>query len=384
MKLNLDDFELDLYRCLQCGYCMSVCPMYGELGWESASPRGKIFYLKQLTEKSFFDRLFGSKITVNDDFITRIYQCTGCGACEEVCHEDIKLHDLWKKVKDYIFEEGLISIEPHKAVHSRIKTYRNPFGEPPENRGNWILDDIKLSNNPDVVFFQGCTESYRKQELAQTTARILQKSDVPFTSLGSDEWCCGSICINTGQFDYVEEYATHNVQAIVDSGADTLVAACAGCYNTIKNEYPKIVGDLPFQLFHVSEYLEELIQNGKLKFSKTIDKTVTFHDSCHLGRGAGVFDAPRNVITSIPGIKLNEMLRSRELSRCCGAGCGCAAAFNHLATSLAMDRVIEAKETGADLIVTTCPFCNLNLNRVAQENELLNTVDVVQLAYEAI
>ncbi|MCK5561413.1 MAG: (Fe-S)-binding protein [Thermoplasmata archaeon] len=384
MELKLDKFEYDLYTCLQCGYCQSVCPMYDQLGWESASPRGKLFYVKQLTERNFFDALLGRKLKIDGEFIQRIYQCTGCGACEEVCHENIKLHELWKKIKDNFFEQGLINIDVHKKVHERIYKYKNPFGEPPENRGNWLPKDVKLSKNPEVVFFQGCTESYRKQELAQTTVRILHKAGVPFTILGAEEWCCGSICINTGQIDYIDEYAKHNVKAIKETGATTLVAACAGCYNTIKNEYPKLVGELPVELYHVSEYVEKIIKEKKLKFTKTIDKTVTFHDSCHLGRGAGVFDAPRNVLNSIPGIKLTEMYRSRERSRCCGAGCGCVAAFNDIASALAKDRVQEAEDVGAELIVTTCPFCNLNLNRAGEDNGGMKTVDVVELAYQAL
>jgi Fe-S oxidoreductase len=384
MKVKIPEITEDMYTCLQCGYCTSICPMFEQLGWESASPRGKIFYLKQLTQRNFMDTILRREIEVNEEFITRMSQCTGCGACEEVCHVNIKLHEFWKKVKEWMFEEGLISIEAHKKVHERIHKHRNPFAEPPENRGQWLPEDIILSNRPEVVFFTGCTEAYRKQEMAITTARVLQKLNIPFTILGPAEWCCGSICINTGQIDYIKEYAEHNANAIKNTGARILVAACAGCYNTIKNEYPKIIGDLPFKLYHVSEFLEELINEGKLQFSNTIEKTVTFHDSCHLGRGAGVFDAPRNVIKNIPGITFVEMLRSRELSRCCGAGCGCVAAFKPIAVALALERVMEGQRTGADLIITTCPFCNLNLNNVAKDNDLIKTMDVVQLVYEAL
>jgi Fe-S oxidoreductase len=358
--------------------------MFELLGWESASPRGKIFYLKQLSQRGFFDRFKKRNKVMDDVFLTRIFQCTGCGACEEVCHVNIELHELWKKVKTWIFEQGLIKIDTHKKVHERIYKYRNPFGEPPENRGDWFPKDLTLSDDPDIVFFQGCTEAYRRQELAETTVRIFEKAKVKYTILGPDEWCCGSICINTGQIDYIKEYTTHNVNAIKKTGAKALVVACAGCYNTIKNEYPKIYGKLPFKLYHVSEYLEKLIKQKKLKFKKTLNKDVTFHDSCHLGRGAGVFEAPRKVITQIPGVNLIEMVRNRKLSRCCGAGCGCAAAFNELASELSFERLKEAKRTGAELIVTTCPFCNLNLNNVAKEKNMLKTVDVTQLAYEAL
>jgi Fe-S oxidoreductase len=358
--------------------------MFEKIGWESASPRGKIFYLKQFKDRSFFEKLVGKNKKLDDVFLTRIFQCTGCGACEEVCHVNIELHELWKKVKNQLFKQGLIKIDTHKAVRERIKKYRNPFSEPPEDRGKWFPKDLKVSKNPEVVFFQGCTEAYRRQELAETTVRILEKAGVKYTILGPEEWCCGSILINTGQTDFVKEYATHNVKAIEKTGAKALVVACAGCYNTIKNEYPKIGGELPFELYHVTEYLEKLIDEKKLKFTKPIIKTVTFHDSCHLGRGGGIFEAPRNVIKKIPGITLREMVRNRRMSRCCGAGCGCAAAFNELASDLAFERLKEAKKTKADLIVTTCPFCNLNLNKVAKDNNMLKTVDVTQLAYEAL
>ncbi|UCF07638.1 MAG: (Fe-S)-binding protein [Thermoplasmata archaeon] len=384
MGINIEGIDLDIYSCLQCGYCTSICPMFEQLGWESASPRGKIFYIKQLTQRNLLDRILRREIEVSEEFITRMFQCTGCGACEEVCHVNIPLHELWKRVKEWFFEEGLIQIEAHKKVHDRIHQHKNPFAEPTENRGKWFPEDLTLSSTPEIVFFQGCTEAYRKQEMAETTARLLTKADVPFTILGADEWCCGSICINTGQIDYIKEFASHNINTIEKTGAKALVAACAGCYNTIKNEYPKIVGELPFKLYHVSEFLETLIRDGRLQFSKNLDMTVTFHDSCHLGRGAGVFDAPRNVINSIPGVTLVEMVRSRELSRCCGAGCGCVAAFRSIAVALATERVMEAQSTGAEKIITTCPFCNLNLNNVAQDNDLIKTMDVVQLAYQAV
>jgi Fe-S oxidoreductase len=384
MQQELPDFDEDLYQCFQCGYCTSICPMFEKIGWESASPRGKIFYLKQLKQKSFMDRMFGRKKKISDEFLTRIYQCTGCGACEEVCQLNLELHGLWKRVKKWIFDQGLIKIDSHKEVRNRIFKYRNPFSEPPENRGKWFPSDLKQSDEPEVVFFQGCTEAYRRQELAETTVRLLDKAKVPYRILGPEEWCCGSILINTGQTDYVKEYITHNVRAIVRTGAKTMIAACAGCYNTFKNEYPKFIGKLPFKVYHVSEYLEQLIKDKRLEFTKPINKTITFHDSCHLGRGAGVFDAPRNVIKSIPGLKLVEMVRNRRLSRCCGAGCGCAKAFNELASSLAVDRVKEAENTGAELIATTCPFCNLNMNNAAKENNMIKTLDVLQLAYQAI
>lgn len=393
--VKLSDLDKKLYACLQCGYCRASCPVYDQIGWESATPRGKVYFLKEISRNGPLDRLFGRKAELNPKFTERMWQCTSCAACEEECHAGIHFADLWEQVKERMVKEGWGPLDAHRTIFERIATpsKRNPFHDDKDpnkdlisKRGAWLPQDVKLSPDPDVMFFAGCTESYRRQDLAQASVRLLAKAGVKFSILGPDEWCCGSPLLRTGQTELVKkELIQHNVNEMEKRGVPVLLTACAGCYNTIKRDYPKVFGKLPFKLYHISEFLEKLIKEKKLVLSKPVSKSVTYHDPCHLGRHAKVFVAPRNVIKAIPGIKYVEMERNKMKSRCCGAGGGFKAQFNDMAESIAVERIREAKEAGAELIVTTCPFCGVNLNAGAKKAGIdLKTVDLVQLVSQAV
>jgi heterodisulfide reductase subunit D len=378
--------ERELYACLQCGYCRAVCPVYGETGWESDNPRGKLYALKQLANRGPMDLILRRNPKPGEEYKQRLYHCTSCGACDEVCHVNIKLAHLWEELKEWMIKQGYEPLEAHKKIYERVKRVRNPYDEPIEKRDAWLTDKSVLSPNPEVLFFAGCTASYRVGFLGQAVAKILTASDVKFNILGSDEWCCGSPLLRTGQADIVRsELAPHNMRAIETRGVNALVTACAGCYNTIKNDYPRIVGQPTYKLYHLTEYLEKLLKDKRLVLSKEFKKKVTYHDPCHLGRHARVFEAPRNVINAIPGIEFVEMAYNREMAHCCGAGGGYKSAFNYSAESIAAKRVREAEEVGAELIITSCPFCQVNLNAGAKNiGSKIKTVDIVQVVEQVI
>jgi len=378
--------ERELYACLQCGYCKAVCPVYGETGWESDNPRGKLYALKQLANRGPMDVILRRNPKPSEEYKQRLYHCTSCGACDEVCHVNIKLAHLWEELKEWMLKQGYEPLEAHKKIYERVKRVRNPYDEPIEKRDAWLTDKSVLSPNPEVLFFAGCTASYRVGFLGQAVAKILKAADVKFNILGSDEWCCGSPLLRTGQADIVRsELAPHNTRAIETRGVNALVTACAGCYNTIKNDYPKIIGKPTYKLYHLTEYLEKLLKEKRLVLSKEFKKKVTYHDPCHLGRHARVFEAPRNVIKAIPGIDFVEMAYNREMAHCCGAGGGYKSAFNYSAESIAAKRVREAEEVGAELIITSCPFCQVNLNAGAKNiGSKVKTVDIVQVLEQVI
>jgi len=182
-----------------------------------------------------------------------------------------------------------------------------------------------------------------------------------------------------------KDLAPHNTKAIETSGVNAVITACAGCYNTIKNDYPKIVGAPTYKLYHLTEYLEKLIKEKRLAIKKDYKHKVTYHDPCHLGRHARVFDAPRNVLKAIPGLDLIEMPYNRESAHCCGAGGGYKSAFNYSAENIAAKRVQEAEEVGAEMIVTSCPFCQVNLNAGAKKiGSKIKTLDIVQVLEQVI
>ncbi|MBU1159200.1 MAG: (Fe-S)-binding protein [Candidatus Thermoplasmatota archaeon] len=383
---KLSEIEKDLDACLQCGYCRDTCPVYKQIGWESATPRGKVFYLKQIKNKTPVDTLLGRKPKIDEKFVERIFQCTSCAACEHNCHVEIDFAKLWEEVKEWLIDQGHGPMEAHKKIKERVLAKRNPYDEPKEKRPAWLPKDVKLSDDPEVVFFTGCTEAYRMQPLAVATAKLMDKAGIKFTTMGEEEWCCGSPLLRTGQkIPVMQEIAPHNVQEMERHGWKTMVTACAGCYNTMKNDYPKMVGKPSFKIYHISEYLEKLIKENKLKFTKEFKKKVAYHDPCHLGRHAKVYDAPRNVLKAIPGLELVVMKHEEEDSQCCGAGGGFKSAFNDMAENIAADRVKEAVDAGAELIVTSCPFCQVNLNAGAKKAGVdIKTMDVVQVALQAL
>jgi len=372
--------------CMQCGYCRATCPVYQELPWESASPRGKIYYMKEYYESKIKKGSFGKgkDKKIDEDFAKMLYWCTSCGACEVNCHVEMPLPEMWEDLKAWAVENGLGPLAAHKVFLERIHEKKNPFNEEPATRGDWAKE-FKLSPRPDVLFFGGCTESYRMQILAQASIKVLQKAGVKVGVLGGEEWCCTSPLLRTGQRSETKPFAKHLREQIIKSGAKTVISACSGCYATLKNDHSKVMGKHPFELYHLSEYIEMLIKKGKLKFKTKINRKVTYHDPCHLGRHGKVFEAPRNVIKSIPGIELIEMPNNRKNSACCGAGAGFKAQFNENAENIAAKRIREAQGTGADEMITTCPFCNVNLNGGAKKAGVeMKTKDLVQLILEAL
>lgn len=383
---KINEIEKDLYACLQCGYCRDVCPVYGQIGWESSTPRGKVYYLKQIAGRTPMDRLLRRQSKITPEFVERVFQCTSCGACEHKCHVEIEFPKLWEEVKEWLISEGHGPPEAHKKIKERVAAKKNPYDEPKEKRPAWLPKDINLSDKPEVIFFTGCTEAFRMQPLAVATAKLLDKAGVKFNILGEDEWCCGSPLLRTGQKGIVmNEIAPHNVREMEKRGWNTMITACAGCFNTIKNDYPKLTGKPSFKIFHLTEFLDKLIKDGRLKFTKEYKKKVGYHDPCHLGRHAKVFDAPRNVLKAIPGLQLIEMKAEREDSQCCGAGGGFKSAFNNMAEEVAADRVKQFVEAGAEVIATSCPFCQVNLNAGAKRAGLdIKTVDITQIALQAV
>jgi heterodisulfide reductase subunit D len=225
--------------------------------------------------------------------------------------------------------------------------------------------------------------------LAFATSRVLNKLGIKFAMLGEEEWCCGSALIRTGQVhvnNVARELARHNVEALKKKGAKKVLFACAGCFRAAKIDWPRLLGEeLPFEVIHITQFLADLIKEDKIKWEKSINKTVTYHDPCHLGRHVGVFNAPRFVLSHIPGIKFVEMDRSKEFQRCCGAGGGVKAGIPDLAVAMGEARVKDALETNADILSSACPFCKRNLSdgRDALKSDIV-VEDVIELVAEAL
>ena len=370
-----------LYTCIRCGDCRvahkaataskevyGVCPVLDALGFEAYGARGRLILVRSVVE----GRLKASQV------VDPVYTCTTCGICREVClareGDGVETHRIVEAFRASLYSMG---VAPARAEEfsKRVVEQMNPYGEPRERRLQGIDPG---SPGAKVVYFVGCTTAYRRRELAEATTSLLRKLGVEF-KLIRGEVCCGSPLLRLGNVELARELAERNLKAIEEEGAETVVFSCAGCYRAFKLDYPKLVGEVPFKLVHVATLLSKAPQLGQLKAK------VTYHDPCHLGRHLGEYDPPRQALLKIRGLELVEMKRIRKYSYCCGAGGGVKGLYPSVALKLAERRLMEAAETGAEVLATACPFCKHNLAEAASRLKLpLQVLDVVELAQKAL
>ena len=211
-----------------------------------------------------------------------------------------------------------------------------------------------------MLYFRGCTAREKQTDISKATEELLALAGIDYHVL-EDEKCCGSVLLRTGFESEAKEQIEKNTEVLKD---EKIIVSCAGCYKTLKEDYEGL------DVIHISQLLDELIRENKLELTKT-DLDVTYHDSCHLGRHCNVFDEPRNVIESVAN--LVEMENNRENSLCCGAGGGVKSAYPEIASQMAQSRIAQAKETNCKTLVTSCPFCKLNL-----ENDEIEVLDLTE------
>jgi Fe-S oxidoreductase len=255
-----------------------------------------------------------------------------------------------------------------------IKNYGNPWMQPRRARGNWTRGlEVLGVENPDVGFFAGCSLAYLSPETARAAVAALRAAGMNPVALGSDEACCGSPLLRVGQREVFLKIAKDNIARFEDAGVRKIVAACPGCLKALR-EYRDLFADFDAEVVHVSEVLAAAIDEGRLELRAPKPVSVTYHDPCHLGRGCGIYDEPRRVIEAIEGVTLVEMERSREYSACCGAGGGVWTAFPELSHEIGSKRAEMARSTGADLVITSCPWCEQNLSQFIAVKDLLDLV----------
>ncbi|MBU0969854.1 MAG: (Fe-S)-binding protein [Proteobacteria bacterium] len=381
---------IELDACTRCGECLSWCPVYDQDSKENLIPRRKIMDFLRIarSQNGFLARIMESdkigeslkrkigkicgyeEITRKQmaEFVSNLYECSTCGQCEVVCPAHIDTVNLWEELRRLIVRAGYGPLEPQKALRKSVMTYDNPWQQPRAGRTKWsrrakkenlIADEPReiQKTKGKVLLFFGCTASYdaNVKQVAINTINILETLGIDYGVLGKDEKCCGSVLLRMGDPEYKRLFK-ENLDQFNSLGIDTLISSCSGCFKTIMQDYPKI-GKLNFEVLHTVEYLARLVKSGKLTFPHPVNKTITFHDPCHLGRATGGFDAPRMIIEAIPGLSLVEMPRNRAYSRCCGAGGGLKAGFPDIQGRMAQRRIKEAEDTGATELASCCPFC---------------------------
>jgi heterodisulfide reductase subunit D len=396
---KLDVLALMRYdACTRCGECTSTCPTGGEVqDVELVTPRGKILRLREFYKAQYGlkARLLGPKQIPEDqlkELSSRAYECTICGQCKTVCPAHLDTIEMWENMREFLVANGLAPLPAHESIIKSIENYGNPWMQPRTQRSRWskkIEKEVKIKDamkeKCEVLFFVGCTAAYDPniRNMALDTARVLGKASIDFGILGDDEGCCGSTLLRTGLLEPARKLAQKNIEMFEKASPSVIVTSCAGCYKTIRQDYPK-VGKVSARVVHITQFVNELIDSGRLKLEKRVDGVVTFHDPCHLGRHNLLYDEPRKILQSIPGLKLVEMERNRAEARCCGAGGGVKTAFPDLAQKISLLRVEDAERTGADTLTTSCPFCYQSLKTsIDAKGSKLKMMDLMELVRQS-
>ncbi len=382
---------LEMGACTNCQVCADVCPAV------SASLDGQlsaIYRMKGLNQVlkgrgGFLSRLLGRKAPSSEewkDFSNTVFRCTLCGNCEEVCPVGIHLKDLWLSLRQDMVHSGHY---PKKInmIRDNLAEDRNVFAEDNEERAEWVDDmrdppvDGYIREKADIVYFTGCTAAYFPvaQKIPIALVEILDRSNVDFTLLGKEEWCCGFPMLGAGLKDMFDTFKTHNLEALREKGAKEVLFACPSCYQMWREYYPD-----EFKISHATQFLTELIREKRVPLQE-LDLTVTYHDPCDLGRGAREFEAPREVLRSIPGLRFVELPQNRENCQCCGGGGNLEMVDAKLSAQIAKRKIEEILSTGADAIITSCQQCVRTMMTYVRRNKIsLEVLDITQLVRRAL
>jgi Fe-S oxidoreductase/nitrate reductase gamma subunit len=389
---------INFSACTKCGRCNEICPSTSAM--EPFSPREFIAQAKEYTNvkfnplsriKWFRERLLGSISAAPEISPEQIWYCTTCRACLEVCPVYIGALEPIRRVRTAEIEEG--SRVPPLLTKSLETLYMfdNPWERSKKKRSEWpgglTVPDLTQGAKADLCYFVGCTTSFdtRGQKLARAFVKIMTHSGVSFGTLGQKETCCGDIARRVGEEGLFEEQVKKTSDLFKGYGIRDLVTSSPHCFNLFKNEYPdyrefKTPGKgKPFRVRHYTQLLDELMERELIKPLKTLNIKVTYHDPCYLGRYNRIYEAPRKIIRAIPGVSLVEMAHFGPDSLCCGGGGGRMWQELEGEKRLSEVRIREAVDTGADVIVTSCPYCLIMLEDALKTADLEGKIRVMDL-----
>lgn len=366
---------IELDACVSCSECLRWCPIQDVTGDPSISPPEKIREMKDFVEeeRGLKAWLFGSK-EISEKRLERfkdiLWKCVLCGNCGVVCEVGIDTKKLWWTLRKSVCESRVGTPEPLKGTLVNYSKNRSPFPKPLTHRYRfWLPEDIKIANRAEIGFYEGCGGAWDAPQSAEGAARLLNAGG-PFTLLDpEDAWCCGwPMVTGPGDWSVMPELVNKLVTAIKNKGIKRLTMVCPMCRDIMKYLYPEYYGDeLPFECVMVSEIVAEYIEEGRIKFKKRLDETVTNHDPCSLARphvGPPILEAPRKILRALPGVRVVEMERHGELTRCCGGAAGQRPLNPDLVVKMAKELLFEAKRAGADTIVTSCVACYVTLSAI--------------------
>ena len=382
---------IEMEACTNCQICADVCPAVTVAQDGELSGVYRIKGLKEIVKgrRGLFRKIFGKRERAEKDrvhFSDTVFRCNLCGSCQEICPVGIRLKDLWITLRhDMVYSNSY----PEKIdmIRENLEETHNVFAEDNEERAEWVEDmrdppdDGFIKDQAEVVYFTGCTAAYFPvaQKIPVAFAQIMEKGGVDLTLLGEEEWCCGFPLLGAGSMDMFQQFADHNLEAVRKKGATKVVLACPSCYQMWREFYPH-----EFEISHASQFIVELVKQNRIPL-RELPLKVTYHDPCDLGRGARVFDEPREVIRSIPGVEFVELPRNRENCQCCGGGGNLEMMDAELAAGIAGQKIEEVISTGVQAVVTSCQQCVRTLTTYVRRNKIaIEVMDITELVHRAL
>ena len=406
--MSLEEYRRDAWDCVRCSHCKyihpykvrslrfsKICPSSMYYFFDGYSAQGRLDIARGLIDKELEESSLGELQEV-------IYSCTLCGSCDVMCkyYNDIDPLLVCEELRVKCVEAGYIPPELQEIIES-IKRNGNPLLQPRKERRQWAkglnLKDIAKSE-AKILYYPGCNYSYdpKLQKTPRLTANILKKAGIDFGILGDKEMCCGALALQAGDRNSFNSLAEANIYTFHRLGVEKIITSCPICYSTFKIDYKRYGWETKFKVLHSTEFLEQLFKKGILKLNKKVPFIATYHDPCHLGRLGepykewkgkrvkygrydpptkelrqgtyGSYEAPRTLLNKIKGLKLVEMERSKEYSFCCGAGGGVKHIYPDFSLATAVERIEEAVATGAEALVTSCPWCESNFENAIQQS----------------
>ena len=395
---------LDMYSCTECGRCASHCP--ATLTGKELAPRQLLLNLRDYVYEHEGELLAlapaagegADPPTVGDNIVGErlihdnvLWDCTTCRACEEACPVIIEYVDKIVDMRRHLTqEEARFPVELTRTFKG-MENQGNPWGLDAGQRAAWAegLDVPLMADHPDAeyLYYVGCAGAFDDRNKRTTIAltKILKKAEVSFAILGAEELCNGETARRLGNEYLFQSMAQACIEVFKSYNVKKILTNCPHCFNSLKNEFPQFGGH--YEVIHATEFVKRLIAAGKIKFKANGSRTVTFHDSCYLGRYNDIFDAPRDILQLIPGVRLREMERNRKFGMCCGAGGGRMWLEEEPSKRVNIKRVEQALETNPDAVAVACPYCMTMIDdglKSKDMEEKVKTLDVMELVAEAM
>ena len=409
---RIEDFtwkqKLDFFTCTECGRCREICPTH--LTGKPLTPKGFTVDLRNVLYAEADDlvdvdsgrsdaaaeaRLAGRKPLIGG-WISEdaVWACTTCRYCEHACPVGITYVDKITDMRRHLVLEKSEFPKEAQTAFNGMERQGNPWNLAASDRGAWAKDlpfpvltmaEAKDAGGVEVLFWVGCAGSYeeRGKKVSAALARLLHEAGVTYAILGTEETCTGDAARRLGNEYLFQTLAQQNVETLNGYGVKKIVTNCPHCFNTLANEYPDFGGK--YEVVHGTELVAKLVAEGRVTLTEPVEKTISFHDPCYLGRHNGVYEAPRDILNAIPGLTVKELPRSRDAGLCCGAGGGRMWLEEKLGTRINQARYAEIQSNGTDAVGVSCPFCMVMLGNAKTEvGGTVEPFDVLELAARAL